>query len=290
MIAFGVLSALFVIGALSLVVPPLLARHKRVRFSRNEINLVVHRDQLREMDADMRAGTLDAEHYGKARQELEARLLEDVADDEITANPPRSGHVAAIVASIAIPLLAMTLYIAVGTPQALRPGQLAQRGAAHDVSGRQVEGLVKRLAARMRENPEDPAGWVLLGRSYIALGRVPEAVQAYDNAAARLPHEAGVLADYADILAVSQGQRFAGKPEKLVSHALEIDPTNLKALALAGNAAFERNDYSGAIRYWERILPLVSSDSEGVGLVRARIANARALTGKLREKRSAPGQ
>src|SRR5205807_4434111 len=60
----------------------------------------------------------------------------------------------------------------------------------------------------------------------------------------------------ADALGMAQGQRLAGDPEKLIARALEIDRDNLKALALAGTAAFERKDFKAAAAYWERMLPL----------------------------------
>lgn len=286
MIPFWVISALFVAGALLFVVPPLLARRERVRFSRRATNLAIHRDQLRELDADLAAGTLNAEQHEKARRELEARVLEDVADDDAASTPPRRGRGAAIVAGFAIPLCATALYFAVGNPQALLPGRAAERGAAHSVTAQQVEALIKRLAARMRENPDNPEGWILLGRSYRALGRFGQAAQAYANAAARLPGDAGLLADYADILAMARGRRLQGEPERIIARALEADPNNLKALALAGSTAFEKKDYAGAIRYWERILPLVPSDSESARTIQASIAEARSLGGAARDRRA----
>ena len=56
--------------------------------------------------------------------------------------------------------------------------------------------------------------------------------------------------------------------------ALEIDPQNLKALALAGTAAFERRDFARAARYWQRMLPLVPPDSEDARSIQASIAEA----------------
>jgi cytochrome c-type biogenesis protein CcmH len=45
---------------------------------RDEVNLTVLRDQLRELDADLAAGAIDAAGYASARQELERRVAEDV--------------------------------------------------------------------------------------------------------------------------------------------------------------------------------------------------------------------
>jgi cytochrome c-type biogenesis protein CcmH len=111
------------------------------------------------------------------------------------------------------------------------------------------------------------------------MGRYPEAVRAYERAAALVPRDADLLADYADALAVTQGRSLQGKPLELVQRALEIDPEHWKALALAGTAAFGRKDYGRAIAYWERLKRVVPGDSEVGRSVDASIAEARELAG-----------
>lgn len=291
MTAFWIISALFVASALLLIVPPLLGRRERVGHSQSAINLAIYRDQSRELDADLAAGSLSAEQHARARHELEGRVLEDVADGNTASATPRRGRGAAIAASLAIPLGALALYFVVGNPQAIVPRQeVSQGGAAHGADPQQLETLVERLATRMTENPEDPQGWMMLGRSYGALGRYKQAAQAYANAAARLPGDAGLLADYADSLAMALGGRLQGEPETIIARALEADPGHLKSLALAGSAAFEKKDYAGAIRYWERMLPLVPSESESARQVQASIAQARSLGGARRDGKVTPAR
>ncbi|MBI3041713.1 MAG: c-type cytochrome biogenesis protein CcmI [Betaproteobacteria bacterium] len=278
MIAFWTVSALFTAGALLFVLPPLLARHEASRVSRGETNVAIYRDQLRELDADLAAGVLSAEQHEKAQRELEARVIEDVPADVATAAPVRHGRGAAIVMSVAVPVLIFALYFAVGNPQALFSAQAVERGE-HGMTAQQVEALVERLAARMKANPADAEGWILLGRSYGALGRFTQAAQAYSNALAHLPRDAELLADYADMLAMAQGRRLQGEPERIIARALAADPNNLKALSLAGSAAFEKKAYTDAIRYWDRILPLVPPGSDGAQAIQASITEARKLGG-----------
>jgi len=284
MIAFWIISVLFVAGALLFVVPPLLAQHGGVRFSRTATNLAVYRDQSRELDADLAAGGLDAQQHEKARRELEARLIGDIAVGDVAPSPPRRGRGAAIAVVFAIPLCALALYFIVGNPLAIMYRQ-GEGDTAHDLSAPQVEALVERLAARMRETPDDPEGWMLLARSYGALGRYNQAAQAYANAAARLPGDAGLLADYADVLAMAQGRRLQGEPEGLIARALEADPGNPKAHSLASSAAFEKKDYAVAILHLEGLLPLVRSDPDSTREIQARIAEVRSLAGTASEGR-----
>jgi len=274
MTAFWAISGLFVTGALLFIVPPLLAQRERIRFSRNATNLAIYRDQMRELDADLAAGKLAPAEHGKARAELEARLLEDVDAAGAEARAPRGGRRSAVAVGVAVPLAALAIYFAVGAPDALapRPGQPPM--AAHE-----FEGMVNKLAARLRENPEDAEGWAMLGRSYAVLGRFPEAVDAYAEAAQREPRDAQLLADFADALAMARGRKLQGEPEKLVLRALQVNPDNLKALALAGTAAFERQDFRRATGYWQRMLPLVPPDSRDAQIIRDNVAQATQLAG-----------
>ena len=273
MILFWALGGAFALLALALVLRPLFAGGRARRLSRREANLAIYRGQRRELDADLAAGTLAQSDYERARKELEARALEDL-DSEPEPAPRRGARATAVLVAVGLPAAALAIYLAVGSPGALAPQ--VDHGA---LSAEQIEEMVGRLAARMRENPEDAQGWELLGRSYAVLGRFSEAVDAYAKAAAREPRDAALLTDFADALAMSRGQSMLGEPEQLVLRALEIDPRNLKALALAGTAAFERKAFAVAADYWQRMLPLVPPGSEDEQAIRDNVAEATQLAG-----------
>ena len=247
MTVFVVIAGLFAIGALAVVVLPLLRRHPDAGVSRNAINVAVYRDQLRELETDLRAGVLEQNQYERSRAEIEARLLQDVGTTEAAAARPRSER-GAVAFAVALPAVALAIYLFVGSPQAIQIAGTPQ-GPAHGLGQEQMLALVEQLAARLRANPENPEGWEMLGRSYAAFGRFKEASEAYANAAARAPNDAQLLADYADALGMAQGRSLEGEPEKLIERALAIDPTNAKALALAATVAFNREDYAKAVQY-----------------------------------------
>ena len=274
MTLFWAICAALAALALALVLRPLLARRGAPGVSRREANIAVYRDQRRELDADLAAGKLAPAEHEKARAELEARLLEDVDASGEQAQAPRGGRRAAVLVGVTVPLVALGVYLAVGTPAAV-----SERPGDGTVTAGQIEVMVERLAARLRENPDDVDGWKMLGRSNAVLGRFGEAVDAYAKAALRAPRDAQLLADFADALAMARGRSLQGEPEKLVQRALEIDPQNLKALALAGTAAFERKAFAAAADYWQRMLPLVPPDSEDVQVIRDNVAQAKQLAG-----------
>ena len=270
MILFWTIGAALAAAALLILVRPLLFVRRAGPFSRKEANVAIYRDQLRELAADLAAGKLAQADYDRARSELEARLLADVAlpDDA----PVRRGARAALFSLIAVlPVAALALYLAVGNPRALD-------APAHD-----LETLVERLAVHLNSNPQDAQGWALLARSYAAMARFPEAADAYAKAAVRAPGDAQLLADFADALAMARGEGgmenpLSGEPERLVQRALEIDPGNLKALALAGTIEFNRRRFAAAAGYWQRMLPHVEAGSEDARIIESNIAEARQLS------------
>ena len=188
--------------------------------------------------------------------------------------PPRARRTAAAL-TVAVPLAAAGLYTALGTPAALDagapPGSAAvtvpspAADAGHRGGGigpTQVNAMVQRLADRLRQQPDDVDGWRMLARSHEKLGRFDEASRDYEQLERLLPNDAAVLTDHAVALAMSLGQRLDGEPERLIRRALRIDPRNVQALALAGSAAYEREDYAAAVAEWQKILALVPPDDD----------------------------
>jgi cytochrome c-type biogenesis protein CcmH len=282
MTVFWLIGAALAAAVLFLLVRPFLRPSRAEPLSGRDANLSIHRDQLRELEADLRSGALAQSDYERARRELEARALEEAGGAAAERRAPAPGRGAAWAVGAGVPLLALALYLFIGNPDALAP-----ESDPHAVTVQQLETMVERLAARLRESPDDVEGWKLLGRSYGALGRFPESAEAYARAAARDPRDAQLLADFADVLAMAQGQRLEGEPEKLIARALELDPNNLKALALAGTAAYARKDYAAAAAQWEKMLPLVAPDSEDARAIRSNVQEARALAGMKEEKKEA---
>jgi cytochrome c-type biogenesis protein CcmH len=272
MTLFWALGALIAAIALAVVARPLWRRRRAPRVSRQAMNAAVHRDQMRELDADLASGAIAPADHARAREELERRVLEDFSTPQESAPPP-GGNRSVAYGVMAIPALALGIYFAVGNP-----GIIALEDDAQ-ATNQQIEGMVERLAARLKQNPDDVEGWKMLGRSYGVLGRFPEAIEAYAEAATRAPRDADLLVDFADVLAMANGRRLEGEPEKLVERALALDPQNLKGLALSGTAAFVRGDFARAAAQWERMLPLVGTDSEDARVIRGNIEEARAKVG-----------
>ncbi len=177
-----------------------------------------------------------------------------------------------IVGGIAISLFAAAVYFAWTKPDTSTTPRMAQNAP---MAPEHVE-MIKALAARLEQNPNDGKGWAMLARAYAVMGRYNEALPAYEKAANLIQNDPVLLVDYADVLAAVNGKNLQGKPLELIQSALIIDPTNIKGLNLMGTAAFQAGDYTHAVGYWEKLLQLLPPDSPIAKQINTSIANARA--------------
>lgn len=287
MLTFWIIAALFMLFALWFVLPPLVQKVDDDKGDdRRAANVLIYQDQFKEMEADLKNGLMSEEQYQQDKEELERRLLEDVnrPNSDSTSTAPSTRKFAYGV-GMAIPVGVIAFYFIVGNPKALSPS-LATAGTAPPatqqggpMSDQQIAANVDKLAKRLEQNPNDGQGWLMLARSYTSMERFSEAASAYERATALNGNDAGIWADYAEASAMSNGRRLAGKPTEAINRALQIDPKNQKALALAGSAAFEAGDYQKAVDYWQKLLPLLPPGSDIARTVTDEIAKARKLAG-----------
>ena len=293
MILFWFICAGLVAIALAFVLPTLLQRTAEVDANDKELaNVEVYRDQLSELDADLANGIVSPEQYRQDRDEIERRLLEDVASSAengaTKSKPAGPGRGAIYAVSLGIPVVAVVLYLLVGNsaalsgvpPQAL-PGSVTQNDGQMTRAG--IEANVAALAKRLEQDSDDADGWAMLGRSYLSLERYSDASNAYAKAAALKTNDADLLTEYAFAMAMANGRQLQGQPAELIKKALQLAPDNPKVLQLAGTAEFEAKNYKQAIVYWQKLLQMTSGDTELTESISKRIDQAKSLDAKARQ-------
>jgi len=280
-IAFWAGVALLLAGAMLFVLPPLLRPPTVKKGVASPMD--AYRDQRAQLDEDFAQGTLTREQHAQALAELQSRVVEEVGDVDVPAPVQHTPQSTVFIVAVAllIPAGALALYGILGTPSALRgvdESAVASRGeqSPHPLTQEQMEAMVEGLAQKLKQNPNDAAGWHMLARSYVAFNRLPEAAQAYDKANTLAPGDPQLLADYADVLAMVNGRSLEGRPTQLVMEALKADPRHQKSLALAGTAAFNRGDFPQAADWWKKLLATLPPGSEQAKAVQSNIAQAEA--------------
>lgn len=262
------------------------------------------RQQLQQLKELVDAGTISAAAYEESRVQLEKRVLDLVMSGaEVSGVAPVAEVVSPalakarpswkLLATGAVVMLAIGSvgYLWKGHPETMGgttpaapmaaqgegDGGRGGEGGDHAIGNEQFQAMVAKLADRLKKQPNDAEGWAMLGRSYNVLGRLDEALEAYRKSYAINPNDPSLLADLADAVAIRNNRSLAGEPMKLARRALEIDPKHVKALALVGTEAFERKDYAGAVKLWERAVAAAPADSDMAQQLQGGIVEARKL-------------
>ena len=232
---FVLAAALLVIAVLAILLRPLLRAPKVMSAAnRQEANLEIFRDQLSELERDRSEGSLAEADFDQARDELQRRLLDEIQTDAVPS-ARTGGRKTALALLVVIPLAAAAGYQLLGNPQGLEPVHTQAR-----MNAQEMDEILSKLAAKLKANPDDSKGWVMLARSYKALGRFAESAEAYSHGGSLVDGDAVLVADYAEVLAQVNGGSLDGKPSELIARALNIDPSEPQALFLAGAAATRR--------------------------------------------------
>ncbi len=140
---------------------------------------------------------------------------------------------AAIATAVALPLFAALMYSQVSTQQW---GE--QPPAATASANPEIEGMVTQLEERLKREPNDAEGWVMLGRSFVMMGRYPRAVDAYQQAYDLTKGEnVSALTGLAEALVLTDEASLNGRAGELIEAALVMSPREPRALWYGSLAA-----------------------------------------------------
>jgi cytochrome c-type biogenesis protein CcmH len=126
-----------------------------------------------------------------------------------------------------------------------------QAAVAPDVSA-----MIAKLEQHLRDDPNDLAGWLMLGRSYLALQRLDDAVGAYDHAHRLDAKSAEAALGLGEAIALRAGGEITPPASELFEEALSLTPNNPKALLYGGFAAATRGDRALARSRWQALKDL----------------------------------
>src|SRR4051794_1436771 len=158
MIAFLSVALVMALLTLVLLTRPLWRR----RPQRNDSSQQV-REQLQQVEALRASGALGDAQAAQARATLQQRIAESEPSANTTVGTSR-----ALLPTLALFVLAVLVggYTWLGAPQALDPTARVARDDGHSITMEQIQAMAEKLAARLKDKPDDAQGWAMLGRSY----------------------------------------------------------------------------------------------------------------------------
>lgn len=106
-----------------------------------------------------------------------------------------------------------------------------------------MEQAVASLEAKLKQNPDNLDGWIMLGRSYTAMSRYPRAADAYQQAYdLSKGQNVEAIIGLGEALALTDEASLTGRAGKLFDSALAMAPNHPKALWYGGVAALRSGD------------------------------------------------
>jgi cytochrome c-type biogenesis protein CcmH len=229
----------------------------------------VYRDQLAEIDRDVATGLINPPEAAAARVEISRRLLAAVDDQrEVTSRSSvKLRRVAAAIALVGLPLVAVGLYYPLGSPD-LPDFPLAQR--SRTPGGTQsLDKLVAQVEQHLEADPTDGRGWTILAPVLARLGRIDDAVRAFRNSIAYSGETAAGRADLGEALVAAASGVVTGEAKAEFERAVALNADDVKANYFLGLAAEQDGHSAEAASIWRAMLEKAPPDAPWRPLVQA---------------------
>jgi len=250
-----VAGALSVVSLLVLAWP--LLKKRPTRSQPENVQLAVYKTQLIEVDRDLERGVIGEVEADAARTEVQRRLIR-AAEEKDENLRPVSGLVKVVCLGftlLVLPAGAFGLYGAIGAPGA--PDKpLAERTEEQKQAAEweQFNAMAEKLAARLKETPNDLKGWAMLGRSYRVLNRLEDSLKAYEKAFALAPADTEIALAYAETMIFFDDNIVSAKARSILEKIVSAEPKNLKARYYYGLVLSETaEELPKAIAVWKSL-------------------------------------
>ena len=253
---FWVLLALMTGVTVFAVIWPLAQAREAVR---SGSDVEVYRDQLDELERDLKAGTIGKNEAEAARVEIARRLLaaadaakaQPVEDHPATAARFRRAAIVAVL--LLLPLGAVSLYLRLGSPELASDNSPVVRSSP---SGQQtaIENLVAKVEAHLQKNPRDGRGWEVLAPVYLQLGRYSDSVRAWRSALLLLGETAERQANLGEALVAEANGVVTDEANNAFVRAVTLDRTTVSARYYLGVAAEQDGKREEAAKIWRDLI------------------------------------
>jgi cytochrome c-type biogenesis protein CcmH len=268
---FWFLCAVMTAAVVYAVTRPLMAARTGTR-NPGAADLAVYRDQLKEIEADRARGVLGSAEAEAARVEISRRLLA-CADAQqrpaALAAAPGAAKIVLAAVTAGVPLAALALYLAFGSPGLPdQPSAPQERLALEKAS---VAQLVAQVEARLRERPEDGKGWDVIAPVYLAQERYQEAAQAFAKAIRLLGESTKRLAGFAEATVLANNGVVSEEARQAYEKILRLEPGRLEPRFWLALAKEQDGDLARAARDYESLLAEAPADAAWRGAVEERL-------------------
>lgn len=286
---FWTAAAAMTLGALLLLLLPLLRNRGGAADDRAAYDLEVYRDQMDELERDVSRNLITSAQADAAKTEIGRRMLataHNAAGHHSGGQNSKSGEhpkpvssgslmltrILAALMIIGVPLGTLAMYGSVGRPDA--PAQpLASRNLDAERGGPSADMLaaLEKLRSGLEANPDDPQGWTILGQAYARMGRLSEGAAALRKAVELAPDSVEVLGAYGEVLVSNNGGTVPAPAVEVFDRILTLEPREPRARFFTGLARQQAGDRQGALERWRSLIAESPADAPWVPVVRSHL-------------------
>ena len=265
-----VIAALLVLVSWTLAMPLWRGEGKQ-SISRSALNKQLYRQRLLEIGEEREQGILAEEP--ESLVELQRSLLDDIPDVEQSARGGKS--LIWIPGVLVLVVVSLGLYYKLGAWQEVqrwqdassRLGELSNRILVErdaQVTEQDLLDFMLALRTRLKDEPNDYRGWLLLGRLSLDGNDPDMAREALERAYDLAPQKTMVAVPYAQALMMTGDDAQA---DELLRSAIALDPANIEARSVYAFMALQKEDFKTALMRWREMLPLMEKGSTRYAMV-----------------------
>ncbi|MDA0240634.1 MAG: tetratricopeptide repeat protein, partial [Proteobacteria bacterium] len=162
-----------------------------------------------------------------------------------------------------VPFASRTFSQPAATAQSGRPGEMPDMAA-----------LTQRLVDRLKTDPNNLDGWLLLGRTHLQAQNLDGAVDAFLKARELAPTRSDIVAAYGELLVIRDQGQISEAARNAFADARKINPSEARALFYLGLDASQQGSYRDALQYWVDLRAISPTDAPFMAQLQAYIADA----------------
>lgn len=274
---FYMWAGLLVLVAVLLAVLPWLRKGKS-ESSNSLTNTGLIRQRLTELADEQQQGLLTESDKLQAEKELKLALLDEVKEKD---NVQSGGKL--------VLLLGLLVGLSVGGASYYKANQLGKvehwqnvKGKTSEIGQRILQGdkdltledmqdFALGLRTRLLDKPDDPVGWMLLGRVSGALNRIDNSIKAFELSLKYDPDNIGTLISYAQALLMTGQEQQMVHAKRVLSHVLSLESDNTNAMGMLAVVAAELGDKQLALQNWQKLRGFVPQTDPNYAAINQRI-------------------
>ena len=246
------------------ILPPLWRDRPIAKAAMDERNIAIAKQRLAELTEQLQANALNQVQYDEQRAELELALSDDLDIAQPQAASAQ-GRWMSYLLMVLIPVLAAGLYAGLGNYKAINPTpEMLGTDKPAMPNQEAINKMVDGLAEKMKTDPNNAEGWLMLGKSYKYMEQYQKSADAFAQAYKLLGDKPDVMLAYAEALSFTNDDNVSGKSAELVFKALKIEPNNPNALWLAGMSKAQAGEFMAAKELWTKLAASLPKGSEAL--------------------------